>query len=55
MGGASQPLLYQDVYINVHINIKVSTNIRNVKYLFKYVYKGPDHVAAMIAGLTNEI
>ncbi len=40
---------------NAHINVKVPVSIRSVKYLFKYVYKGPDRVAGMIVGLTNEI
>jgi hypothetical protein len=40
---------------NAHINVKVSTGIRSVKYLFKYVYKGPDHVGVMISGPTNKI
>jgi hypothetical protein len=40
---------------NAHINIKVSANIRSVKYLFKYVYKGPDRVATMITDPTNKI
>jgi hypothetical protein len=40
---------------NAHINIEVSIDIRSVKYLFKYVYKGLDCVAAMIVSPTNEI
>jgi hypothetical protein len=40
---------------NAHINVEVSVGIQSVKYLFKYVYKGPDRVAAVIAGPTNEI
>jgi hypothetical protein len=40
---------------NAHINVKVSADIRSVKYLFKYVYKGPDRVATVITGPTNEI
>jgi len=40
---------------NAHINIEVSVSIRSVKYLFKYVYKGPDRVAMVIAGPINEI
>jgi hypothetical protein len=40
---------------NAHINVEVSAGIRSVKYLLKYVYKGPDRVATMIAGPTNEI
>jgi hypothetical protein len=40
---------------NAHINVEVSIGIRSVKYLFKYVYKGPDHVAAVITSPTTEI
>jgi hypothetical protein len=40
---------------NAHINLEVSADIQSVKYLFKYIYKGPNHVAAMIVGPTNEI
>jgi hypothetical protein len=40
---------------NAHINVEVSADIRSVKYLFKYVYKGPDHVVAVIAGPIKEI
>jgi hypothetical protein len=40
---------------NAHINIEGSADIQSVKYLFKYIYKGHDRVAAVIAGPTNEI
>jgi hypothetical protein len=40
---------------NAHINIEVYADIRSVKYLFKYIYKGPDRVVALIASPTNEI
>jgi hypothetical protein len=40
---------------NAHINIEVSVGIRSVKYLFKYVYKGPNRVVTVIANPTNEI
>jgi hypothetical protein len=40
---------------NAHFNVEVSAGIRSVKYLLKYVYKGHDRVAAVIAGPTNEI
>jgi hypothetical protein len=40
---------------NAHINVEVFVGIRSVKYLFKYVYKGPDRVAAMIVGPINKI
>jgi hypothetical protein len=46
---------YLTKMFNAHINIEVSAGIRSVKYLFKYVYKGPDRVAVVIAGPTNEI
>jgi hypothetical protein len=46
---------YLTKMFNAHINVKVSASIRSVKYLFKYVYKGPDRVVAVIAGLINEI
>jgi hypothetical protein len=40
---------------NAHINVEVFVDIHSVKYLFKYVYKGPNHVVATIASPTNEI
>jgi hypothetical protein len=40
---------------NAHINIQVSVDIRSVKYLFKYICKGPDCVAEVIAGPINKI
>jgi len=46
---------YLTKMFNAHINVKVSVDIRNVKYLFKYVYKGPDRVVVAIASPTNKI
>ncbi len=46
---------YLTKMFNAHINIEVSVSIRSVKYFLKYVYKGPDRVAAMIVGPTNKI
>jgi hypothetical protein len=40
---------------NAHINVEMSTDIQNVKYLFKYIYKSPDHVGVVIVSPTNEI
>ncbi|KAE8251462.1 hypothetical protein A4X13_0g3984 [Tilletia indica] len=39
-----------------HLNVEVSTSIRAVKYLFKYIFKGPDSVvvAAGMEGEQNE-
>jgi len=43
----------QNVYLltkyDVHINVEVCNNIRAVKYLFKYVYKGHDCVTVEIS------
>jgi hypothetical protein len=41
--------------INAHINVEVFVDIQSVKYLFKYIYKGPNYVVAVIAGPINEI
>ena len=30
---------------NAHINVEVVTSVRSVKYLYKYVHKGPDAVS----------
>jgi hypothetical protein len=46
---------YLTKMFNAHINVEVSTGIQSVKYLFKYIYKGPDYVVTVIAGPTNEI
>ncbi len=40
---------------NANINVEVFVGIQSVKYLFKYVYKGLEHVATVIADPTNEI
>jgi hypothetical protein len=34
---------------DVHINVEVCNNIRAVKYLFKYVYKGHDRATVEIS------
>jgi hypothetical protein len=46
---------YLTKMFNAHIIVEVFVGIRSVKYLFKYIYKGPDRVATVIVGLTNEI
>jgi hypothetical protein len=46
---------YPTKMFNAHINVEVSVDIWSVKYLFKYIYKGPDRVAVVIASLTNDI
>jgi hypothetical protein len=46
---------YLTKMFNAHINVEVSVGIQSVKYLFKYVYKGPNCVVVVIAGPTNKI
>jgi hypothetical protein len=41
--------VYLSTKYDVHINIEVCNNIREVKYLFKYIYKGHDHVTIEIS------
>jgi hypothetical protein len=41
--------VYLSTKYDVHINIEVYNNIRAVKYLFKYVYKGHDRVIVEIS------
>jgi hypothetical protein len=53
MGGAHNPYLTK--MFNAHINIEMFASIQSVKYLFKYMYKGPNRVVAVIADPTNEI
>jgi len=33
---------------NAYINVKVASNIDAFKYLYKYVHKGPDRIAATV-------
>jgi hypothetical protein len=41
--------VYLSTKYNVHINVEVCNNIRAVKYLFKYVYKGHDRATVEIS------
>jgi hypothetical protein len=40
---------------NCHINVEIYSNIRSVKYLYKYIYKGHDRVLISIGNSQNEI
>ena len=40
---------------DAHINVEVSAGVHCVKYLFEYVYKGPDRTAVEVDGPVNEI
>jgi len=50
-------VVLQNVYLStkydVHINVEVYNNIHAIKYLFKYVYKGHDHVIVKISCQSN--
>jgi hypothetical protein len=41
--------VYLSTKYNAHINVEVCNNIRAVKYLFKYVYKGHDRATVEIS------
>ncbi len=41
--------VYLSTKYDAHINVEVCNNIRVIKYLFKYVYKGHDHATVEIS------
>jgi hypothetical protein len=41
--------VYLSSKYNAHINVEVYNNIRAIKYLFKYVYKGHDRATVEIS------
>ncbi|KAH9558543.1 hypothetical protein CY35_06G014300 [Sphagnum magellanicum] len=40
---------YLSLLFNCHINVEVCTSVADVKYLYKYVYKGHDHAEVDVA------
>ncbi len=38
---------------HAHINVEICSSISAVKYLYKYVYKGPDRATAVIERQAN--
>ncbi|EED24355.1 conserved hypothetical protein [Talaromyces stipitatus ATCC 10500] len=38
-----------------HINVEICTSIMAIKYLFKYIYKGPDRTTIKIDSNDNEV
>ena len=38
---------------NAHINVEICTSIQSCKYLYKYVYKGPDMASVAIESQNN--
>jgi hypothetical protein len=40
--------LHLETKYHAHINMEICSSIFVVKYLYKYVYKGPDHAIAVV-------
>ena len=38
---------------NTHINVEIYSTVTSVKYLYKYVYKGPDRIVARLESSTS--
>ncbi|XP_062080988.1 uncharacterized protein LOC133785788 [Humulus lupulus] len=45
--------LYLLATFDSHINVEICSTIKAVKYLYKYIYKGHDHVAFNLVSETN--
>ena len=45
---------YLSINYNAHINVEVCSSIHSCKYLYKYVYKGPDMASVTMESATNE-
>ncbi|XP_053968413.1 uncharacterized protein LOC128869838 [Anastrepha ludens] len=45
---------YLSAKFNCHINVEVCTTVKNVKYIYKYVYKGYDGATVEIGALHND-
>jgi hypothetical protein len=35
---------------NCHINVEVCASVKAIKYIHKYIYKGPDHATLEVTG-----
>jgi hypothetical protein len=46
---------YLTSLFKAHINVEICTSIMAIKYLFKYIYKGPDRTTAKIDSNDNEV
>ena len=39
---------------NCHLNVEICSNVQAIKYVYKYVYKGPDRAFVSVAGELDE-
>jgi hypothetical protein len=46
---------YLTSLFKAHINVEICTSIMAIKYLFKYIYKGPDRTTAKVDSNENEV
>jgi hypothetical protein len=47
--------LWLSTKYDAHINVEICSSVTAVKYLYKYVYKGPDRVEVGVGENVNEI
>ena len=45
---------YLSMKYSAHINVEICSSIKSCKYLYKYVYKGPDMASVAIESTNNE-
>ena len=47
------PTIHISKNYNVHINVEICSSIKSCKYLYKYVYKGPDMASVAVQSQSN--
>lgn len=40
---------------NTHINVKVYVSVKTIKYIYKYIYKGDEHITAELQNSVDEV
>lgn len=46
---------YLTLTYNAHINVEICSSVRSVKYIYKYVYKGPDRALFQVRGQNGTV
>lgn len=46
---------YLSQKFNCHINVEICSSVQAVKYLYKYIYKGPDKAQSLITNINQNI